>query len=154
MKKGWIIAGTAGLGAAVIAPVIWFQFATSLFYQGSAYSFPQQVLLARPSPNGKYVAKIVSDEETKSIVFAVEGVDGTRFLLDRQFVPSVAQHEPIVSISWATPEIATIVVNDDFGEGNLVFEFNAKDLSFKQTGTIGDRPRFRTGTTGTIGDEQ
>src|SRR5512139_3123489 len=116
MKKGWIIAGTIGLGAAVIAGAVWFQFATSLFYQSSAYPFPQKVLLARPSPSGKYVAKIIIDEKTNSIVFAVEGVDGTRFLLDKQFVPAVAYHEPIVSISWVTLETATVVVDHDFGE--------------------------------------
>lgn len=131
MKKGWIIAGT-GLGAAVIGGVVWFQFATTLFYQGTAYPFPQKVLLAQRSPSGKYVAEIVTDEKTNSMVFAVEGVDGTRFLLDKQFVPAVAYHEPIVSISWITPEAATVVVDHDFGEGNLVFEFNAKNLTFKQ----------------------
>ena len=132
MKKGWIIAGTIGLGAAVIAGVVWFQFASSLFYQSSAYPFPQKVLSALPSPSGKYVAKIVIDEKTNSIVFALEGVDGARFLLDKQLTPARAYHEPIVSISWVTPETGTVVVDRDFGEGNLVFEFNANNLTFKQ----------------------
>lgn len=132
MKKVRIIAGAIGLGAAIVAGVVWYPFATALFYHGSVYPFPQQVVLTQPSPSGKYVAKIIHDERTKSYVFAVEGIDGTRFLLDKQFVPEVGHHEPIVSISWVSPETAKVVVDHDFGDGNLVFEFNAKNFSFKQ----------------------
>lgn len=132
MKKVGIIVAVIGLGATVAAGVVWYPFAAELLYQSSRYSLPQVVVLTQPSPSGKYVAKILHDERTKSYFLAIEGIDGTRLLLDRQFVPTVAHHEPIVNISWSDTETARVVVDHDFGEGNLVFEFNARTISFKQ----------------------
>jgi hypothetical protein len=131
MKKVGVTVRFIGLGV-VIAMVVYYLLPAALFYQDSADPLPQKAVVTQRSPSGKYVATIVHDERTKSYIFAVEGVDGTRLLLDKQFAPVVGYHEPILSISWVGPEVARVVVDHDFGEGNLVFEFNAKNVSFKQ----------------------
>jgi len=130
-KAGVTILVLTGL-AVLTGTALYFPRIIDLFYQSSHYSFPQQVLSSKPSPSGKYVAKILYDKETKNYFFAVEGTDGTQLILDKKFVPPTGYHDPLVNVSWSDTDTAEIVVDHDFGEGNIKFEFKVNTLSFKQ----------------------
>lgn len=125
------------LAVAALSGIGWYsyQFFQGLFYQSSPYAFPKKVILKKLSPNCKYLAVILYEEKTKNFFLAIEGRDHTQLIMNKTFVPSVSLHDPIVTLSWKDTEIVKIVVDHDFGEGNLVYEFNVRNLSFRQKGS-------------------
>ncbi len=125
------------LVVAVPASIGWYYFRVvgNMFYQSSEYVFPKKVLTSKSSPSGRYIAKILYDEKTKNYFFAIQGSDGTQLILSETFIPSAGYHDPIVTVSWYDTDTAKIIVDRDFGEGNLVYEFNVQNLSFKRRGS-------------------
>jgi hypothetical protein len=140
MRRRVILVTVAIAAIAVVAPGAYVAFlAAGMFYDASPYSFPQKVVAETRSPDRRFTAKILLDEPTKNYFFAIEGIDRTQLILSKTFVPNAGYHDPLVSVSWTNAETVTIVVDRDFGEANLRYEFNLRRLSFNQTDGPGSR---------------
>ncbi len=132
-RRAVLITVFAIVAVALAAPGAYIAFrAAGMFYDASPYSFPQTTVAETLSPDKRYTAKILYDEPTKNYFFAVQGIDGTQLILSKPFIPTAGYHDPVVKLSWRNAETVTVVVDSDFGEANLRFEFNVNRLSFKR----------------------
>jgi hypothetical protein len=124
-----MIAVLVGMGIACFVLAFYF---SDRFYGNSEYELPKKTIIKKESPTGEYTAKILYEEKSKQYFIAIEGQTGTQTILDKEFVPYVGYHDPIIKLSWRNDDTVSVEVDHDFGEGNLLYEFNIRELDFKK----------------------
>ena len=88
----------------------------------------QTLIIEQASPNSKFVAQIIKIGENYR--FAVKSENKTVSIVDEEFTPA-GYHNPRFSFEWNDLSSSVqIKVDHDFGENNLLFEYNLETLSW------------------------
>ncbi|MFV1883601.1 MAG: hypothetical protein ACMZ7B_03855 [Balneola sp.] len=84
----------------------------------------------QPSPNSKFVAQIIKIGEDYR--FAIKSENGTISIVDLYFTPT-GYHDPGFTLVWNDESSSIqIEVDHDFGENNLLFEYNLETLDWQE----------------------
>lgn len=105
-----------------------------LFYENTDFKFPEQVIREASSPDKKFTARILYDKNSNNYYLSIEGQKKSTFILTNELVPNAAYHDPLINLSWTGPVTVEIVVDHDFGEGKLVYEFNVTEVQLRRKG--------------------
>ena len=82
------------------------------------------------SPSSKFVAQIIKVGENYR--FAIKSDNGTVSIVDIDFTPT-GYHDPGFALNWNDQSNRVkIEVDHDFGENNLLFEYNLETLSWQE----------------------
>ena len=100
-----------------------------IFYSRGNYSLPPTIILERESPDGKYNAQMLCEDTSKGYYFALQKKNGTRLIIDSDFIPHAGYHEPVFDMTWEKNNRKLyITIDHDFGEGNLKYIFDVQKL--------------------------
>ncbi len=82
------------------------------------------------SPNSKFVAQIIKVGENYR--FAIKSDNGTVSIVDIDFTPT-GYHDPGFALVWNDESSSVqIEVDHDFGDNNLLFEYNLETFSWQK----------------------
>lgn len=90
-----------------------------------------EVITSNTSQDNKYVAKVLFESVTKTYNISVTTKNNTELMLMNKIIPK-GYHDPVINLLWSSPDVLSIEVNHDFGDNNLLYELNMKDLSINE----------------------
>ncbi|HBF42963.1 MAG TPA: hypothetical protein DDW42_04915 [Desulfobacteraceae bacterium] len=135
MKK-WIKVAISILVIAISFFSGWFYESIKnldLFYSRGEYSLPSSIVVEQESSDGLYNAQILYEDSSKAFYLAVHKRDGTRLIVDSNFVPGAGYHEPLFKMCWdKNNKNVYITIDHDFGEGKLKFVFSLSELKLSK----------------------
>ncbi|MDH3975801.1 MAG: hypothetical protein OEV42_16125 [Deltaproteobacteria bacterium] len=105
---------------------------SGIFYESTNFKFPEQVIREVSSPDKKFTARILYDKDSNNYYLSIEGQKKSSFILTNELVPGAGYHDPLIRLSWTGPKIVEIIVDHDFGEGKLVYEFDVDDVQLRR----------------------
>jgi hypothetical protein len=69
------------------------------------------------------------DEGSRAFYFAIQRSGGSKLIIDSEIALSNGYHDPEFKLAWdETNSKVQIIVDHDFGEGNLIFSFDVNTL--------------------------
>ena len=83
------------------------------------------------SLDGKYKATAKGINSTDKLQVTIESADEGNKLLSSLVSIPIGYHAPIISMSWENSKKLYLTIDHDFGEGNLVYEYNVGDNELK-----------------------
>ena len=103
------------------------------FYMRGSYSLPKTVMAEKISSDGLFKAVILKEDSSNAYYFAIERKNGSRLIVDEDFVPRAGYHHPVFTLTWnKTNDRVSVVVDHDFGDNNLHYFFDTNNLSWRQ----------------------
>ena len=100
-----------------------------IFYSRGDYSLPNTIIIEKQSVDGNFNAQILYEKKSKAYYFALQKKDGTRLVIDSDFIPHTGYHEPTFEINWGKNNKKVYInIIHDFGDCNLKFIFDVTKL--------------------------
>jgi hypothetical protein len=92
----------------------------------------REIVASAVSPNGSLTA-VVFRISQETFLLGVRGKDGTTLVTEPALVVPRGYHEQLVSLEWAKHgNSLKVVVDRDFGEGNLVYVLDLRNVGFRR----------------------
>jgi len=82
------------------------------------------------SPSKEFIALILY-EKNIGYRFAIKTINGTLNIIEKEFIP-LGYHNPVIKLNWENGKKVKIIVDHDFGENNLFFEYSLDTIDFTE----------------------